>query len=165
MSIEDQDEARAQRRAELAKKLEPVLAAFTTLLQRYPQLQSNEAQLRIDVAHLDLISKSFQFGNFSFWGGILPVGLYDSRLPVAPAAAIKNIRIPKDLRRQGLGSEVVKTWEDTLTQQGIKTFLALNLTKESMKFWQEMGYEPLSEEGSGKPVPYAMYRLSRQSTP
>lgn len=102
-------------------------------------------------------------GRFSFWAGLEPLGFH-AELPSEPTAVIKNLRVPETLRGQGLGSRIVKVWEDELSKEGINIFAATNIKDSAaIEFWKKLGYQiPKSE--FQKNIPYYMYKVVKSTS-
>ncbi len=158
----DLELSKDQNRQELATKLEGILEPLKRELETHPEISATEVQLRIDHHNLNLLSKHFQNGNFSFWAGILERGVPDySEIPHTPAAIIKNLSIPEKLRGRGVGPKIVGIWEESLSNQGIKIFLATNISNQrAIQFWRKLCYA-IPIEQSRRKIPYLMYKIIR----
>jgi hypothetical protein len=92
-------------------------------------------------------------GDFKFWGA-LENGF--SNMFFGPVGVLKDIEVP--VKRREVGSRVVEAWESALASEGVKKFVATNITNpDSKRFWEKHGYVPfgnIHEDGT----PYAMIK-------
>jgi len=110
-------------------------------------------------AEISNSSSRFDTG-FGFWGVLRP-NFGDFR---EPTAIINDIEVP--VPGSGVGSAIVKAWEEELGRAGVRKFAAANikavnkdgsLNLKAVRFWEKQGYQPwgrVSDEG----VPYAMVK-------
>ena len=121
------------------------------------KIQSEETILRVNSHYPDIQSTYFQSGKFSFWGGLvgkLSFPGLQTRQENVPV--IKNLRIPSEVRGEGVGSAIVKVWEESMEKAGFKDFAITNLSNpEAIMFWQKNGYE-IPETEKHKKIPYYM---------
>lgn len=95
---------------------------------------------------------------FSLWGSLSIEGLYPvEELRGHPFAAIKDLRIPRELRNQGWARRIVEEWERSLGQLGIDTLAAFNIQQGSLGFWERLGYK--RSDSDTKEVPWCMVKL------
>ncbi len=151
--LEDRDRADEVR-------FQPVLSQaqekIRTIVGNQPQISKEDTGFRVD--RFDLTSTYFQSGAFALWAGILRPQTFPSLMGEEFAGVIKNLRIPENLRRSGLGKQIVQTWESTLSAHGIKSFLATNIKdEEAIQFWRKQGYD-VPEDEKYKKNPYYMVK-------
>ena len=113
------------------------------IVQNEPGIDPEDIEFSIDALHLDLESRHFQWGRFSFWGGLVSTWAFPElwskkdKLPV-----IKNIRLPESMRGKGVGSRIVQNWEQVFKNNNFDYSVVTNVnTPDSVKFWEKQGYK------------------------
>lgn len=136
-------------------KLREIIEPLQILLNERGILEKDSA-LSLDERYHDIKSAFFGFGEFSFWGGLEEEGLYP--ISDGETAVIKNLRIPKELRKKGLGSQIVGIWEEKLSKKGVKYFAATNIKdKSALEFWTKLGYR-VPQSQAHKEIPYVVVK-------
>lgn len=113
------------------------------IVKNEPGIDPEDVEFSIDALHLDLESKLPQWGNFSFWGGLVSTWSFPElwskkdKLPV-----IKNIRVPEGMRGKGVGTRIVQNWEQVFKNYNFDYSVVTNVnTPDSVKFWEKQGYK------------------------
>lgn len=98
---------------------------------------------------LDIEFRDLRAPDYYFYITFKQPGFY--RYPEIPqagyAAVIRNIKVPYSLQNMGLGTRIVKTFEDVVTGEGIRLLAASEIrSKDAEKFWIRNGYLIPQEE-------------------
>lgn len=128
------------------------------LLQGH-EIKPEEAILKVDNLHLDIESARPQFGSFSFWGGLVGKHTFpELQTQKKYIPVIKNLKLPDKVRKKGLGSAIVKTWEKSMENAGFDNLVVTNLSSpKAIVFWQNLSYK-IPEAEKHKKTPYYMYK-------
>ena len=157
MDIQEKMESAPKSEQELRGVLVDTANKIEEIIRNEDKISEKEKGLSLDSNYLDIQSPYFQSGRFSFWAGLNKDPFTESSRN-GYSAVIKNLRIPQELRNQGLGKKIVEAWEDSLKNHGVDIFAATNIKDQpAIEFWKKLGYQiPKSE--TYKKVPYYMVK-------
>ena len=154
-----QRELNSIRKEKFIDVLTSTAAKIKSLTVMEEGINPEEAEFRIDKLHLDIESVRPQSGSFSFWGGLVgKLSFPELQTMQDYVPVIKNLRLPQTARGAGLGSSIVKVWEDAMVTNGFKTLAVTNVSgPEAVLFWKKHGYS-MREGEIKKEAPYYMYK-------
>jgi len=156
------EEQQNRKKERLIKILEDVTQKMQKVVNETPEAPPEEKILSVDKMSLNILSKRFQSGKFSFWGGLVNSSAFpDLHHLECDVPTIKNIIIPEKSRKQDYGSKIVKVWEESFREKGFFAFAITNVKYHDetvMKFWQKQGYV-IPESEKRKSQPYYMMKV------